>query len=161
MKDNRREGQRHLILQPGDGQVFDIAGMMITVKADEGDQHGAFSVFEIQVPPHFAAQAPHFHHVTTEWFYVVRGTLAFTLDDQTIMARAGSFLLIEPGSKHTFWNPTAASAALLGFRSQPNFAEYLAELTQLVAGSPDWPPADMAQVWALAERYDEFRPRTR
>jgi len=46
---------------------------------------------------------------------------------------------------------------LCGF-DRPGMQGYFEELTKFVASAPSWPPADMAPVIALAERYDTFSP---
>lgn len=147
---------QHIVSPPGAGETFTILGMVITVKP-AGNTNQLFSLYEMQIPAYFIGVPAHVHHLTTEWFYVLRGTLAFTLDDETIMARSGSFILVVPDVIHTFWNPTGDAATLLGLRTRPDFANYLAELTDLMANSTAWPPADPAPLLALTARYDQFQ----
>lgn len=153
--------RRHLICYPGDGRRFDVAGMTITIKASDRAPDvvpdAPFTVYEAQIPPHFAALPAHVHRATTEWFYVLSGTLAFTLNDETIMARSGSFLVVTPGVVHTFWNPTAATATLLGTQSRADFADYLTDVTAYLA-TTSWPPLDMTPLHTLAAEYDQFTP---
>ncbi|MCB0064908.1 MAG: cupin domain-containing protein [Caldilineaceae bacterium] len=149
--------RRPLICHPGDGRKFEVAGMTLIIKAPGGESTAPFTLYEAQIPPHFAALSAHVHYITTEWFYVISGTLAFTLDDETVMARAGSFLAVAPGVVHTFWNPTATAATVLGAQSRPDFAEYLASLSTLLA-TTSWPPADMTPLHRLAAQYDQFVP---
>lgn len=149
--------RRHLICHPGEGRTFDVAGMTLTVKLPGVASDQLFTVYEALIPPHFAALPAHLHRTTTEWFYVLSGTLAFTLDDETVMVRSGSLLMVVPGVVHTFWNPTATTATLLGTHARPDFAEYLANVTALLAQS-NWPPADLTPFHALAAQYDQFSP---
>ena len=44
----------------------------------------------------------HFHHVKHETFFVVRGKLSITLDDDELILDEGHTLAIEPGRMHSF-----------------------------------------------------------
>ncbi|MEZ4663671.1 MAG: cupin domain-containing protein [Caldilineaceae bacterium] len=147
------DDRRHILQNPGQGQRFDVGGMVITIKAAASAPTGAFTLFEIALPPHQSGPAAHFHQRTTEWFYILSGTLAFTLDDETVLARPGSSVLVTPGVIHTVWNPAATPASLLGFRTRADFAEYLAALEKLMTNKP---AADLARLIALATQYDQY-----
>lgn len=157
MKEFSIESQRPRIIHPGNGHLYTIAGLAITIKEPRVASQGSFSLYEALVPPHFALLPAHVHRQASEWFYVLNGTLAFTLDDETVMARTGTFVSIAPGVVHTFWNPTATAATMLGFRSRPDFATYLAGLMTLL-GPAGWPPVDLTPLLTFATQFDQFSP---
>lgn len=120
---------RHYTVQnPGEGQQVTRGGLLITVKAPSAGSSDPFILFEIALPPHLSGAAPHVHCQSSAWFYILNGTLAFTLDAETVMLRAGSSILIEPAVVYTFWNPAAAAATLLGLFTRGDFDAYLATL---------------------------------
>ncbi len=145
---------QYKIYDPGQGETIEIGGARITRKVTGAETGDAFALVEVTVPPHFCGSSFHLHRQTTEAFYVVRGMLAFTLDQETIIIRQGSFILVQPGAIHRFWNPTAAPAAYLAFVA-PGKAEgyYAALAAQQAAQSP---ASTLDEVGALGMEYDYF-----
>jgi mannose-6-phosphate isomerase-like protein (cupin superfamily) len=141
-----------------DGRRIEILGVTITYKVTSADTHGAFALIEYIAPPHFHGPALHEHARTTQMFYVLDGTLAFTLGEKTIMAARGTSILVPPRVIHTFWNPTAAPVTFLMLFSPGGLERYFEELAALVAAETGWPPADMSKVAALAAKYDVLSP---
>lgn len=45
--------------------------------------------------------------------YVLRGTLAVTVEERTVTVRAGEAVPLGPGLAHCYWNPSAAAVELL------------------------------------------------
>ena len=154
MEVNPDASHRSQIITPHDGLYFNVLELSIVVKAvAEG-----YTIYEAQVPPYFAGLPTHVHRETTEWHYILGGTLAFTLNEETSVARTGTLILVHPRVVHTFWNPAAIPATLLSGRSQPNFAEYLTQLTELLANAGSWPSTDTTPILTLAAQYDQFLP---
>lgn len=85
---------------------------------------------------------------------MLSGSIAFTLDHETVIARAGDVVRVLPGTVHRFWNPTAAPATYLNFLAPGGFEQYFVELAAVMASEPSWPPADLSQVLALGAKYD-------
>ena len=56
---------------------------------------------------------PHFHPRHAESFHVLEGEMAFAVDGEEVTATAGSWVLVPPGSVHTFWFPGTADARYL------------------------------------------------
>jgi quercetin dioxygenase-like cupin family protein len=115
------------------------------------DTAGNYTVFDYVMPPHFDGPPLHSHARTTEWCYVVSGTLVFALNDETITVERSDTLLIPPEVAHTFWNPTPASAHLLVIATPGGLDRYYAELDgAIMAGSPN----AVEERAAFAARYD-------
>lgn len=55
----------------------------------------------------------HVHDEDDEAWYVLEGTLAFTLGDQEVEARAGTLVFAPRGTAHTYWNPRPEPARYL------------------------------------------------
>ncbi len=155
---NRSE--RYVVHAPGAGRSFDVLGMTVTLKLPAEAMRPQFTLFQAHLPPHFGALTAHFHREMVEWFYVLAGTVAFTLDDETVIVGLGGFVMVLPGTVHAFWNPAAEPAALLGYHSRGDDDDYLTELVALIARAPTWPPADDAPFLALAARFDRYPPTT-
>jgi quercetin dioxygenase-like cupin family protein len=139
-----------------EGRKFEIAGMPVTLKITGKESGGACTVVETTLPPYFSGVYPHVHQQTTEVIYLLSGALAFTLGEETVIARQGSIVHVAPGVVHRFWNPTATPATYLAFLSPGGFEQYFVELSTLLAHEPAWPPADLSQIEALGMKYDQF-----
>ena len=96
-------------------------------------------------PPRYAAPL-HIHRTDDEAVYVLEGTLAFRVDEDTVTVPAGGAVLVPRGTAHTFWNP------------RPEPARYLVALTQrisdLVNALHAEGPLDDDATAALFERYE-------
>jgi quercetin dioxygenase-like cupin family protein len=136
-------------------------GLTITSKVGSTDTGGAWALLECTAAPHFRGLPPHWHAETTECFYVLDGTMAFVLGEETITARRGATVHVTPGTVHTCFNPTADPIAFLLWLTPGDFAQYFTELAVLVAAAPTWPPADPSALLALRARYDLFLPPAR
>jgi quercetin dioxygenase-like cupin family protein len=141
-----------------DSEQLELPAARIVPRVTSTDTAGGYTVMEYDAPPHFVGPALHRHAITTEWIYVVSGTVAFTLDDETIMLERGETLLILPGTTHTFWNPTAHSVSLLVIVTPGGIEGYYAELTALISGNPGAAARNDAVIASLAARYDILPP---
>ena len=52
----------------------------------------------------------HLHNVMEENFFILEGELEFTVGDETLTARAGDLVHVEPGKSHYLKNTTNAPA---------------------------------------------------
>jgi quercetin dioxygenase-like cupin family protein len=147
-----------IVHMPDEGTRITMRGAAITLKAVSDDTGGAWSLMEYTAPPHFAGPPPHWHNETLEGFYILSGTVTFQVDAQTIIAPAGSFVLVPPGVIHTFANQEDVPATFLTVVSPGGFERYFDELAALVAHEPTWPPADPSKLTALMMKYDTYAP---
>ncbi len=146
--------QQYQLHHPSEGEVLDIAGVIVTIKVTGNATNGSFAMIESTVPPYFSGTPAHTHTRATTTFYILSGVLAFTLAEETVMVRQGGCIMVPPGLFHKFWNPTATPATYLTYLSPAGFEEYLIELAALAAAEPIWPPTDQSKVAALEMKYD-------
>jgi mannose-6-phosphate isomerase-like protein (cupin superfamily) len=83
-------------------------------------------------------------------FFVLQGELTLRLDDETVIAPAGSFVLVPPGTVHTFSNPGSEPVRYLSLMAPGGFEQYFLEVKEALGGGPP-DPAVMAQ---LMSKYD-------
>lgn len=80
-----------------------VSGNTITVKIGGEETSEAYSVFELSVPPGVGAGL----HIDKDWdefWHVMEGTFAFTLDGKQIELSAGGFAHGPKGIPHSFKN---------------------------------------------------------
>jgi len=61
------------------------------------------SVAVVTLPPGHSS-AMHYHHVSEESYYVLRGKAQMVIDDQTFQLAPGQACLIEPGEQHQIFS---------------------------------------------------------
>jgi quercetin dioxygenase-like cupin family protein len=139
-----------------EGERLSIGGLQVTLRHTAEASDGACAVIEVTVPPHFSGWAPHLHRQTSEFIYLISGTLAFTLGEETMLVRAGCFVHVAPGVVHRYWNPTAAPATYLAFLTPGGAEQFFVQLAGRLGNEPTGIPADPSQMTALGGQYDHF-----
>jgi quercetin dioxygenase-like cupin family protein len=76
-------------------------GPGINVKVEQGASP-SFAVFEAELPPSWEGPAPHLHRNQDEAFYVLDGSVTFSLAGGSQLCTAGSFIFVPRGSAHSF-----------------------------------------------------------
>ncbi len=90
----------NLVLGPGEGKMVPVPGHKITHKMTGEDTDGAYSLLEVELVGDGPPQ--HIHKAEDEAFYVLEGEIKVLLGERTVIAKAGSFLLVPRGTRHTF-----------------------------------------------------------
>lgn len=130
-----------IIFQPGEGEVLTARGSTMVFKALRASTNGAFSLMERTLPPGGRKPPPHIHTNCEEAFYVLDGEIEFSLNDDTVMGRPGSFVLVPGGVGHTFGNVGTAPARLLVLHA-PAMDAYFEELHALWSSATPPKPED-------------------
>src|SRR5687767_1239102 len=102
-----------IVLLPGEGESMQLGGSSVVIKADSETTSGRFALAETTLGPGFLGPKPHLHRETLDMFFVLEGTLTMTLGDETFHLAAGSFVLVPPGTAHSFSNHTDLTVRLL------------------------------------------------
>jgi quercetin dioxygenase-like cupin family protein len=132
------------LLQPDEGHVLDLRGILASFKAVAATTSGRFSLMERVIPAGGRTPPPHIHVDCVEAFYVLGGEVEFRLDDSRQRGTAGTFVLVPGGIAHTFANAGASDARLLTLHA-PAMDAYFEELSVLWSGTePPTPDAERA-----------------
>jgi len=99
-------------LPSGQEETLSVSGNNITVKIGGEQTNDAYSVFELSVPPN-AGAGLHIDKDWDEWWHVIEGTFAFTLDGGKIELGAGGFAYGPKGIPHSFKNVGETTGTLL------------------------------------------------
>lgn len=141
-----------LVLQPGEGRTVSVMGDRYTLKALWGHTRGAWSLTEVGATPGAPGPPPHIHDNEEEAFYVLEGTVRFTIGERTVTASPGTFALVPRGTVHTFANPGPRPARLLVILSPAGFEQAFVELAEVAPRADQ--PLDMERLLAIARKYN-------
>lgn len=98
---------------PGKQQeTLSVIGHDIDVIIGGENTAGAYSIFELNVPPGIGPGL-HIDTAWDEWWFVIEGTFAFTLNGEPIQLEAGGFAHGPKGIPHTFKNAGESTGKLV------------------------------------------------
>lgn len=142
-------GARLKVVQPGEGQVGDLAsGVGVIFKIDGEDAGGALSIVEHT----FAVGAlvpPHIHTLEDEYSIVLEGEIGFRSEDQEAVLGAGGYIVKPRGEVHAMWNAGSTPARMIEVIAPAGFERFFREFVEMTAsGAPD-----RDDITRLAERY--------
>jgi quercetin dioxygenase-like cupin family protein len=80
--------------------------------ATGADTNGKYALWEALVPPS-GGPPPHVHSREEEGFYVLEGEITFTINDERVVAKAGTFANMPVGTPHSFKNEGDRPARML------------------------------------------------
>ena len=145
-----------IICPPNQGPAFSAVGDIYRVLASGDQTGGAYALSEARVFPG-GGPPPHLHRREDEAFFVLEGTITFTLNGQKVTAGPGTFLQAPRNIPHTFKNETDSPARMLIFVTPPGFEKFIQQFAQPVPSfdSPSLPvtPADIARLMAVAPQF--------
>jgi quercetin dioxygenase-like cupin family protein len=92
------------MIRSGDTLHNPVTGELLRFVKAAADSGGEYVVVEVVVEPNGAVAAAHVHPYQTETFEILEGEVTFRAGTETIVARAGETVRVEPGTAHKFWN---------------------------------------------------------
>ncbi|QIR35387.1 cupin domain-containing protein [Tolypothrix sp. PCC 7910] len=104
---------KEIILAPGEGNHLIVGNSKVTFKVVGTDTNGHLGLFENLIQPGETTPVLHIHRHTEEMFYVLEGEVEIIVGNQTVQGLPGAFVLVPPGTPHTFSNLGNTPAKLL------------------------------------------------
>ena len=151
--------QQGLWMQDGQGQgpkYWVFFGDMCTIKATGEDTGQAYALAEFVVRPQ-NGPPPHIHTRESESFYVREGEIEFHLDEEVVVATAGTFLYSPKGQRHYFINIGSTPAKMLVWVTPAGLEKFFAEAGVAAEGdftvSPPVRPDELQTILELSPKY--------
>jgi mannose-6-phosphate isomerase-like protein (cupin superfamily) len=104
-----------IILEAGEGRIYNCGTMTAIFKADENETNEAYSISEWWLEPQSGGPGAHQHENNDEVFYGIAGIISILVGDKWIEVKKGTFLRIPAMTIHDFANRTNEKAGLLNF----------------------------------------------
>lgn len=103
----------------------------------DGSKTGGLGVFELVVPPGANVPPPHSHSHNEEFFYVVEGSIGYSVDNESRELAPGQWMSTPRGSVHAFRNTGTQTARALVVLTPDIGAQYFRDIAEVVnAGGP-------------------------
>lgn len=140
-----------VFLEPGEGELVDVARSFVLLKATGEETEGHLFLSETTVEPRFAGPPPHVHRELHDLFYVLDGVLTLRVEDEELEALPGTFACFPPSAVHTFSNQSAESVRFLNFNTPAGWENYMRDLGAAFAGDRAPTPEEIGRI---ASSYD-------
>jgi quercetin dioxygenase-like cupin family protein len=125
------------VVGPGDGETIVLGTTRMRVLEDGSHTGHRLAITESVLAPHTQGPPQHRHGLHDEGFYVLSGTIRFTVGDEDHDATTGTLVMVPPGTPHTFANPTDQPAVMLSTFTPDLYVQYFRDLQEmLAAGRP-------------------------
>ncbi|WP_186785433.1 cupin domain-containing protein [Streptomyces misionensis] len=122
------------VTRPGDGELIVLGTTRMRVLEDGSHTGHRLAIAESVLAPHTQGPPQHRHARHDEGFYVLSGTVRFTVGDEHHDAAAGTLVMVPPGAPHTFANPTDQPAVMLSTFTPDLYVQYFRDLQDVLAG---------------------------
>ncbi|MEU5703124.1 cupin domain-containing protein [Streptomyces aurantiacus] len=134
------------VVGPNDGETIQLGPTQMRILEDGSTTGHRLGIGEITIAPHTQGPPQHRHAQHDEGFYVVSGTVHFTVGETTHEAPAGTLAMIPPGAPHTFANLGDELAVLLNTFTPDLYVQYFHDLRDMIAGGQALTPESTVAV---------------
>ncbi|MER5788050.1 cupin domain-containing protein [Streptomyces sp. NPDC001980] len=134
------------VVGPGDGEVLMLGTTRMRVLEDGRTTGHRLGLAESVLAPHTPGPPQHRHARHDEGFYVISGSVRFTVGDEEYDATAGTLVMVPPGAPHTFANVTGEPAVMLSTFTPDLYVQYFRDLRDLYAGGEAPGPRASAEI---------------
>ncbi|MFD7460458.1 MULTISPECIES: cupin domain-containing protein [unclassified Streptomyces] len=132
------------VVGPGDGETIALGTTHMRVLEDGSHTGHRLAITESVLAPHTQGPPQHRHARHDEGFYVLSGTVRFTVGDEDYDATTGTLVVVPPGTPHTFANPTDQPAVMLSTFTPDLYVQYFRDLQEVLTdGRPLTPQANV------------------
>ncbi|MEU6772174.1 cupin domain-containing protein [Streptomyces sp. NPDC046759] len=132
------------VMGPGDGEMIVLGTTRMRVLEDGSHTGHRLAIAESVLAPHTQGPPQHRHARHDEGFYILSGTVRFTVGDEDYDAATGTLVMVPPGTPHTFANLTDQPAVMLSTFTPDLYVQYFRDLQEVLAsGRPLTPQANI------------------
>ncbi|MFD8088503.1 cupin domain-containing protein [Kitasatospora sp. NPDC059722] len=132
------------VVGPGQGETIVLGTTRMRVLEDGSHTGHRLAIAESVLAPHTQGPPQHRHGRHDEGFYVLSGTVRFTVGTDDYEATTGTLVIVPPGTPHTFANLTDQPAVMLSTFTPDLYVQYFRDLQEALAdGRPLTPQTNL------------------
>lgn len=121
------------VVGPDDGETIVLGTTRMRVLEDGSNTGHRIGLAESVLAPHTPGPPQHRHAQHDEGFYIISGTVRFTVGYKDYDATAGTLVMVPPGAPHTFANVTDQPAVMLSTFTPDLYVQYFRDLQDMIA----------------------------
>ena len=121
------------VVGPGGGETIVLGSTRMRVLEDGSHTGHRLAIAESVLAPHTQGPPQHRHARHDEGFYILSGTVRFTVGNEDYDAHAGTLVMVPPGAPHTFANPSDEPAVMLSTFTPDLYVQYFRDLRKVLA----------------------------
>ncbi|GAA2614153.1 cupin domain-containing protein [Streptomyces axinellae] len=134
------------VVGPGDGETIFLGTTRLRVLEDGSNTGHRLGLAESVLAPHTPGPPQHRHAQHDEGFYIISGTVRFTVGEKDHDATVGTLVMVPPGVPHTFANMTDQPAVMLSTFTPDLYVQYFRDLQDMIASGQEPTPQANIQV---------------
>jgi mannose-6-phosphate isomerase-like protein (cupin superfamily) len=138
------------IVSRADGEQIALGPITLRFLEDGSTTSHRLAIAEITIPPGVSGPPPHLHRQHDEGFYVVSGTVRFTVGALEQDVAAGTLVMVPPGTPHTFANPAGQTAVMINTFTPDLYVQYFRDVQEYFASGE---PVDPQTLTGIMRRY--------
>ncbi|MEU4037759.1 cupin domain-containing protein [Streptomyces collinus] len=132
------------VVGPGGGEAIVLGSTRMRVLEDGSHTGHRLAIAESVLAPHTQGPPQHRHARHDEGFYILSGTVRFTVGNEEYDASTGTLVMVPPGTPHTFANPSDEPAVMLSTFTPDLYVQYFRDLQEVLAdGRPLTPQTNV------------------
>ncbi|NYI05202.1 cupin domain-containing protein [Allostreptomyces psammosilenae] len=128
------------VVGPDEGETILLGSTRLRVLEDGSHTGHRLGLAESVLAPHTPGPPQHRHAEHDEGFYVISGTVRFTVGEKEYDATPGTLVMVPPGVPHTFANTTDQPAVMLSTFTPDLYVRYFRDLRDMIAGGRELTP---------------------
>jgi quercetin dioxygenase-like cupin family protein len=122
------------VVGPGGGETILLGTTRMRVLEDGGNTGHRLGIAESVLAPRTPGPPQHRHAQHEEGFYIISGTVRFTVGENDHDATAGTLVMVPPGAPRTFADVTDQPAVMLSTFTPDLYVQYFPDLQDMTAG---------------------------
>jgi quercetin dioxygenase-like cupin family protein len=135
------------IVGPDEGEIISIGPSRLRILENGSNTSHRLGMGEIHLPPNSPAPLQHRHAQHDEGFYILSGSVRFTVGQDTYDAGVGTWVLVPPGAPHSFENIGEDTAVILLTFTPDLYVQYFRDIRDMVASGQSMTPDTMPAIW--------------
>ncbi|MGW5047847.1 cupin domain-containing protein [Streptomyces griseoluteus] len=121
------------VVGPGAGETIVLGTTRMRLLEDGSHTGHRLAIAESVLAPHTPGPPQHRHAQHDEGFYIISGTVRFTVGHDDYDATAGTLVMVPPGTPHAFANVTDQPAVMLSTFTPDLYVQYFRDLKGVFA----------------------------